>query len=738
MKPHQPLNTLHLTPAFSEKRQYNHLFFPLTMFISAALLFTMQPMAAKVLLPVFGGTPAVWTICMLFFQTLLVSGYTYAWRLSRLKSAISWRIIHLFIYLVSLCYLPIHLTPMLTGNEPTLIILKTLFIQMGLPILIISSSAPLLQYAFSLTNHEKSPDPYYLYVASNVGSLFALLGYPWIIERFIDTNEQFQLWNKIYVLYLILVFVLLITMRFNPLVVRRPSLTVKLATRDIASWIGLSFIPCSLMLGVTFYISTDIASTPLFWVVPLALYLLSFILTFSEKPLINQSWLIRNTPIAIVFIIINFIFGINIIPAWQTISFNLIGFFMVALLGHSKLFEMRPPAENLTSFYLCLGIGGMMGGVFNGLIAPQLFSRAYEYPIAILLALSCLPVTKQARQWLTPVVVLCLLSLAMLLRHFQWMQPLLKYHVLEVLALIFIMIRPGSKSCHLFAMGMLFAFLFLPQFNSTHIIAQHRNFYGIKRIFSQNNTHYLVSQSTLHGFQIQTGPEKTNGAIAYYAPVAPIIQLMEKRFHPLNATILGLGAGTLLCQFQESSHVHFVEIDEQVIQMATNSNLFTNLHDCKAAAQITQQDGRLAMTQLPDQSSQLLILDAFSSDAIPVHLLTIEAFSLYQKKLAHNGLIVVNVSNRYLNIVPVIIAAAHRLNLIMLYQNDPGNRRLGQLPSKWVLLTSNENLAFRILQLKGWTFVTEQKSILWTDHYSNIIPLININPILSQWAKHQY
>ena len=717
------LTTSSIIPDITKSHHVTRLLFPLTMFMSAALLFVMQPIAAKVLLPVFGGTPAVWTVCMLFFQTMLLLGYAYAWCLSRFERSIAWRAIHLLMCLVSLSALPLHLTPVLLTTDPAFLILKTLLYQLGLPILIVSSSAPLLQYAFSRTLSEKAPDPYFLYVASNVGSLLALLSYPWLIERTIGISEQFYYWNIIYIAYISLIATLIITVRYLPNSIIS-SISARSTLQLKATWIGLSFIPCSMMLGVTFYISTDIAATPLFWVIPLALYLLSFIITFAAKPWIQHNWVIRNTPLAFVFLIICFMFGANRLPAGPLIVVNLICFFMIALLCHGNLVQKRPIAQHLTSFYLCLATGGLLAGVFNGLVAPRFFSHAYEYPLIVLLATLCCPHPKQARPWITPILVLILLAISVTTRHINWLQSAHNFYLIEIAALTIIMVRPGNKICQWTSLVMLFAVICLPWFSPDNTIYQQRNFYGIKRVFSQNNTHYLMSQSTLHGFQVQSGPEETNGNIAYYGPISSVVHILQSHFEPLHATILGLGAGTLLCQFNPNDDVHLIEIDEQVIQIASRPDLFTNLHKCPAKAQIIHQDGRLAVKNFPNASNNLLIMDAFSSDAIPVHLLTLEAFELYQKKLTRGGAILINISNRHLNVLPIITAAAHQLDFIMLHQRDMGNTQLGQFPSQWVLLTKSGRLANEVMHASNWHFVTNQASILWTDDYSNIVPLL--------------
>ena len=279
--------------------------FPLCLFLSASLLFIIQPMVAKVLLPRYGGTPAIWTVCMLFFQALLLVAYSYAWVLSRFKGSRWWRVTHLLVCLLSVSFLPLAFVPVSGDGAPELQILMDLFLQLGLPLLVIGASAPLLQYAYSQTTGKGASDPYFLYVASNVGSLLALLSYPWLVERFSGVNQQFYGWNAIYLVYLGLMLYLLLTVRYKSKA-QSVSRAVKTTWLVRVIWVSYSFIPCSLMLGVTFYISTDVAATPLFWVLPLALYLLSFILTFASQPILSHTWVIRNILIFLVFPILGF------------------------------------------------------------------------------------------------------------------------------------------------------------------------------------------------------------------------------------------------------------------------------------------------------------------------------------------------------------------------------------------------------------------------------------------------
>ncbi len=704
--------------------------FPVCLFLSASLLFIIQPMVAKVLLPIYGGTPAVWTVCMLFFQLLLLIAYSYAWVLSRLRGVHRWRVVHLCVCLFSLCVLPLALIPSGGDGIPEIEILGCLLLQLGLPLMVVGASAPLLQYAFSQTRGTRAADPYFLYVASNSGSLLALLGYPWIVERFSGVREQFYGWNAIYLVYLGVVSYLLFSVRYE-LIAEPLSKAIKIPWMQRLSWVFLSFIPCSLMLGVTFYICTDVAATPLFWVLPLTLYLLSFVLTFASKPIIPHAWVVKNTLVVLVFPILGFILGANQLHALQLIGAHLLGFFMLALLCHGELVRSRPPAHQLTTFYFCLSLGGVLAGLFNGLVAPRLFTHADEYPLVLLLALLCIPMTKKrsitapsTRHWTIPVSVFVLLLCHYFLPENTWGQWLQAQHVLEILALALIMIWPGSVYRLFFCMAMLFIFIFMPWFKPTQILSQQRNFYGVKQVFSQKGAHVLLSQSTVHGFQVELDKHPVDGARAYYGAVFPVVQQLQAVYQPLHAMVLGLGTGLMACQFREQDKLTMVEIDEQVIDIAKNNRLFTYLRDCPPQTSLIKDDGLLAVARAADASYELLVMDAFNSDAIPVHLLTLEAFALYKQKITSDGVILVNISNRHLRVLPVLTGAARELDLIVLQKSQPANNRLGQFPAEWALLTTNERLASYLLGKLGWRFVADAETQLWTNDYSNLIPLL--------------
>lgn len=696
--------------------------FSSSLFASAVLLFVIQPMVAKMLLPVYGGTPAVWTVCMLFFQFLLLIAYGYAWVVSHFCDR-HWRFVHAGLVIAAWFFLPLNFIPVHAAAAPDLGILRDLTSQLGLPLLVIAASAPLLQFAYSQSRGKQAHDPYFLYAASNIGSLSALLCYPWFIERWIGLKQQFGVWNDLFAVYcLLLAVILCLPYRRLTFKDRHQSVSIPWQTKGL--WIGYSFIPCSLMLGVTFYISTDIAATPLFWVIPLALYLLSFVITFAKKPLISQDWLIRNSLFFIIFPVIGFIFGANLLSAWQLIAFHLACFMMFALLCHGELVRLRPPANRLTSFYFCLALGGVLAGFFNGLLAPRLFNGAYEYPITFALATLCIPFAVSKRFTWMPFILVFVLTANHFLSAYPWYAWVRTNRVVEIGVLVVIILN-GKEKINLFAsLAVLFLFLFSPWFKMLPALDLQRNFYGVKQVTFMSGVYALLSQNTVHGFQSPGGLSVSSGSMAYYAPVQPVLKALQEKQPALQTFLVGLGTGMLTCQFRASDSVDIIDIDAQVIDIARDTRFFTYLRDCPPHMSLSEGDGRQILGQRQDRRADLVIIDAFSSDAIPTHLLTQEAFLLYQRKLHQQGIILVNISNRHVRLLPVLNGIGRSLDLMVLHTVYPGDAKTGKFPSEWVLLTANEPLARSLMNREGWRFVTENESILWTDNYSNIVSLL--------------
>jgi len=546
--------------------------FPVSLFLSAVLLFSIQPMVAKALLPVYGGTPAVWTVCMLFFQLVLLVSYGYVWLLSFFNKPVVWRLLHCLLIILSLTAFPLLFHPFAMDDHPEWTIIRNLLIQLGLPLFVVGASAPLLQFAYSQTKGKGASDPYFLYAASNLGSLLSLLLYPWVIERFIGLTHQFHLWSIGYVVYLFILFLVFFVVQYQPLERKIKEFEVW-PWRQMLYWTLLSFVPCSLMLGVTLYITTDVAATPLFWVLPLALYLLTFVITFNAKPLISHGWVVRNSLFFLVFTVVGFILGINHVRAWQLILCNLLSFFLLALLCHGELFQRRPKPQLLTLFYFCLALGGVLAGIFNGILAPHWFNRVYEYPVAIVLSLLVLPLSKGTRGWWVPLLVLVLLLIQYWLPDIHWPRGISSFEIAALSALALLVVCQQSKVSMFLSMSILFVFIFSPYFQTDNILAQERSFYGVKRIVQKDGAHLLMSQSTLHGFQLVGEKKPLSGLSSYYGGTKSVVEALQQEYNSVSATIIGLGTGTMICQFRESDQVKVIEIDQQMIDIAKKSTV---------------------------------------------------------------------------------------------------------------------------------------------------------------------
>lgn len=699
--------------------------FSFTLFLSAFLLFAIQPMVGKILLPAYGGTPAVWTLSMLFFQILLLLAYAYAWCLGRFHHSWHWRLIHLVVIALAFTAYPLDFVAVNTDSRPELSLLFSLFRQLGLPLLILACSAPLLQYAFSLTRFKRAADPYFLYVASNLGSLLALLSYPFFIERYIGLKGQFEDWNLIYMVYLLGLGLVFFAVTYQKKQDDHQETKAEIIDLSrILLWLTYSFIPCSLMMGLTFYLSTDIAPTPLFWVLPLALYLLSFIISFARRPLIPQAWVQGKALIFIFFPIAGFIIGAALLSSLELIAIHLICFFMIALLCHGKLISLRPQPSHLTFFYFCLALGGVLAGLFNGIIAPYIFNGAYEYPLVFALTVFCVKLPNSLRLGFMPLIVLLLLFLDYLLQNQSWGLWIGEMHILPFLALIFAFIWPKNRLTIFISVIILLVYSMSTWFKPAELIVQQRNFYGVKQVLSMFGSRVLLHQNTIHGFQLQGEHTTGKGNFAYYGPVLPVVERLQTKSPMLHAGIIGLGTGMMACQFRAVDELVMIDIDPQVLTIASRPDLFSYLKDCPPKSRLIEGDGRLALIKEPNASMDFLMIDAFSSDAIPMHLLTVEALAIYLNKLKAGGILMANISNRHLDLLPVLTAGGRQFDQLVLHKRQQMNSALGQFASEWVLLTTNESMAFELMNKDGWRFVAGENSLLWSDDYSNLIPLI--------------
>ncbi|TAK98772.1 MAG: hypothetical protein EPO07_11580 [Verrucomicrobia bacterium] len=728
--------------------------FSLTLFASALLLFWVQPMVAKMLLPLLGGTPTVWNTCMVFFQAMLLAGYGYAhWLTTRLP--VKWQArLHVALLLATLAALPIGLSTKAMqsapwNSNPFVWLLGTLLVLVALPFFTVSASGPLLQSWFSRTRHSSARDPYFLYAASNVGSLLGLLGYPVLVEPSFRLAEQTRLWTGIYGLLVVLfIACAALVWRTQSVGAATPGETTASATpaenagpltwRRRWRWILWAFIPSSLMLGVTTYLTTDIASVPLLWVIPLGIYLLTFILVFSQQRWLRPAWLVRAVPIAAVALVFMMLTDTTD-PAWLVIVLHLVFFFLAAMAVHGRLADDRPASAQLTEFYFCMSVGGVLGGIFNALLSPVIFNRVAEYPLVIVLACLVAPAigvssAKASPVWRSATMALGVgaltAMLAVLLRHGGLEQRL---RVTIVFGVPVVLCYFLSKQSWRFALA-LGCVMLASRFDTAvhgHTLRAGRNFFGSLRITldPEGRFYRLYHGTTVHGIQSVT-PELRDEPLSYYYRSGACGQVMEmigSNSAARNIAVIGLGAGTMVAYAQPRQHWSFYEIDPAVIEYAQDTNYFTYLQrNTNATVTFKLGDARLRLREAEPAAYDLLVCDAFGSDVPPLHLLNREAMELYLSKLSPDGVLLFHISGRYLDFRPVIgnLAAHFHLTALSRLNATTQNEylRKGMFNSQWVALARRPEQLSALATDARWQPLPPKPDMrLWTDDYSNIL-----------------
>jgi hypothetical protein len=741
--------------------------FALTLFVSAALLFWVQPMIAKMILPLLGGTPAVWNTCMVFFQAVLLAGYAYAHATTAWLGVRRQVVLHLALLCSPFLVLPVGLAagwvpP--SDHNPIPWLLALLAVSVGLPFFVLSASAPLLQTWFAGTGHRSAGDPYFLYAASNLGSMLALLGYPLVLEPFLSLKpdrwlSQNWLWTAGYALLVALMAGCALAVWLAPRGVKRKEgggaaqapgelsgpITLLPPPRALARlrWVALAFVPSSLLLGVTTYITTDIAPVPLLWVIPLALYLLSFILVFARRPLLPPTWAARALPMAVLGTAFTFFF--EAVPK-VGLPLHLLTFFLAALVCHGELARDRPPPRYLTGFYLCISVGGVLGGLANALVAPLVFDRIAEYPLALVLLCLLRPAGRPADSggWrsrcldvglplalggavaaglvlglpaagLKPVpVTITLASLPLLLACYAFKDRPLRF----ALGVAVLLLTAGLS-------GRLY----------DPVLYRERTFFGALRVTHdlEGNCHQFAHGSTLHGKQ-SLDPERRREPLTYYyrtGPVGRVFKAFQRSPASPSVAVVGLGAGSLACYAKADEEWTFFEIDPAVERIARDPRFFTFLQDCRAGdLDVLLGDARLRLQEAPARHYGLIVLDAFSSDSIPVHLLTREALRLYLDKLADGGILAIHASNLYLDLRPVLGELARDAHLACRVCDDTAiseeDARRGKTASRWVVMARRDEDLGSLASDPRWQSLSgDTGGAVWTDDFSNIATLLS-------------
>jgi SAM-dependent methyltransferase len=732
--------------------------FALTIFTSAALVFLVEPMIAKLILPKLGGSPAVWNTSMVFFQAALLAGYAYAHLIQRVKSLHVQVGVHLGLLLVAALVLPLRVTGLL-GDPPTGLpipwLLGVLTLSIGAPFAVLSATAPLLQawYARVRAGKPDAENPYVLYAASNLGSFVSLLAYPAVVEPLLHLSTQRALWTGAYFVFIALIAALgLITWRAradNP----APSLapTAEVPWREKLIWVLLAAAPSSLMLGVTLHLSVDIASAPFLWVIPLAIYLLTFVLAFQRKPLIPLRYTLFTQAIAAALCLafapfnsLNWVFMFIL---------NIGAFFITALMCHQTLAARRPPPDRLTEFYLWLSVGGVVGGVFNALIAPMIFSLVREYPIVMVLAVLARPWNMsrmKEREWvwlgaaLGSAIAVALLY-AVLRNHSNmldgvqdgWIMALYVAFALLGLAVMgAFMIRDRAP---LFCLALAALWISAQgvavqdtagQFTWLH---SERSFFGVLRTERFLNRNYkgdvmlMFNGTTLHGAQAKN-PQWLCHPMLYYAPTTPIGQtllMMQKRAPSQAIGVVGLGSGAIAAYKRPADSLTYFEIDPKVLHFAFDPKWFSYTTKCASGlAPVVMGDARLSLAKQPAGKFDVLIVDAFSSDSVPTHLLTEEALRSYLRVMKPGGVVLLHLSNRNLDITTSSEATIRAIGapvLHQLYFESSAAALYWEASTDAVIFAKSPDALKDFAADHRWETPPPTTTKPWTDDYTNLI-----------------
>jgi spermidine synthase len=730
----------------------------ITLFVSAFLLFCCEPMIGKMVLPILGGAASVWTTCVLFFQAMLLAGYVYTHFLGKLQRLRDQMLIHVSLMLLALAFMPIRMGAV-TGRPseaPVSWLLWHLILVVGVPFAVISATAPLLQNWLGKTPIAVGRDPYFLYAASNAGSLLALLAYPVLVEPRYGVSGQSRLWLDGYGVLLVLVAVC-------GILLWRESRFAKPADAAIDEtgpapdwrlrrrWLAAAFIPSALMLAVTNHISLNIGSVPFLWVAPLAVYLLTFIMAFARRLRLPTTIIssISTVVLLLLFPIAAVAVPVSANAVWKLMGCHIAILFFGALLCHSALADRRPSPKYLTEYYFVLALGGVLGGIFAAIVAPAVFSTTIEYPLLVA-TLAFFREPRSAKpdgRWFHYAAVLgfaafvglCLYGIIgwakIDITQFSIAWEDLKTRdnmsiALAELALVLgaLMLRKHVRS---FALAfasfvMIYAVVLPKQFESASRLFVARDFFGVKKVLYSldENMRKLVHGDTMHGLE-SLDVTLAGQPLSYYHPTGPIGDVMELISHRTNqhVGVVGLGTGTMAAYGGRSRRITFFDVDPQVAGIA--HDFFTYIRRCADNCNVVIGDGRLAIAAQPDAEFDVIILDAFNSDSIPAHLVSREAVRMYMTKLKPGGVLLFHVSNRYLNVEKLATIVSMDEGLPVFVRHDDDESPRGKAASDYVAAVRSAEDLDNIPNKDSWEEPERPTDIKsWTDDYSNMMSVI--------------
>lgn len=710
--------------------------FTLSILLSAGLLFFIQPLLARMVTPLIGGGPSAWVMAAMFFQTIMIAGYLYAHILTRLPRIRHQIGIHLLLWLTSSTTIPLAIDPEWVFDPMTAPQLQTLTLYamtVGLPFFFLSANAPLIQTWYSRTRGPSADDPYFLYGASNVGSLIALLGFPLVIEPVFGVSAMAMGWSISFIIMGALLFVSAFwTTRSHPdAKTVAPIINKDSDLGQLVRWGMMAFVPSGLMVAVTTKITMDFGSLPMLWIIPLALYLLTYVLGFRLKPFISDDLMSALYPAAIGVmgvLTMTSAFGIMTITSVVTI---LACFSIIGLHLHRSLYLTRPDTSRLTVFYLTLSIGGAAGGIFNGIVGPMLMDGPYELPVLIMAAAAAgylahaheKLVSKHALSILLVLCIFLLVSADHIAGDLYHGSTIMLVIAFSAMFLVLEKTRTAgfigiSLSC--------LAFISYDSRNDL-LIEQTRNFFGVHKVINEKGLRVYSNGSTIHGAQLVSDLDSDRPRpILYYHQDGPLGEIAKSdAWSGRKVGLVGLGIGSMLAYRETGQPVDIFEIDPAVVQLASNPDYFGFMESYGSGAKVHLGDARLVLEQKQDSDYGMLLIDAYSSDSIPIHLSTLEAMDIFMRHVGQNGVLTFHISNRYYDLTRPLSAAAQALGLRTYekrYIPDASVTGIGRTQvHAVVVLRPGQEPGFLD---NGWSLVTPNPSDIWTDNHANPLRIL--------------
>jgi hypothetical protein len=720
--------------------------FAATLFLSSFLMFTIEPMVARQMLPVLGGSPMVWNGCVVFFQAVLLAGYGSAHVMTRGVPAPVRLLAYATLAVLPLVFLRLGVDPSSAARateSPLSWLLAALLTSVGPSFLVLAVSASMVQATFASSRHESARDPYFLYAASNAGSLTALMAYPTVVEPLLGLSRQADVWTLAYAVFVLLVLVCAVVARFalratnadeTPVAAAVAESEATITWRQRVRWCVLAAVPSSLMLGVTTALTTDIAPVPLLWVAPLALYLVTFIVAFGggrDRAVVLAN---RLLPAMLLAMAVSQMLRMQL-QIGGALVVHLLPFLASAMFCHGLLSKERPGARHLTEFYFWLALGGMAGGLFNTLAAPLLFSRIVEYPLTLAAVLFLrVEDPNTARhpldRWL-PLAAILIVGTILFAPAGVGRSPVM-VAVVATCAVLALRRRGRPFTLAAVAAAFLLASPWVKASGGAELHAE-RTFFGTYKVILDRagGTRLLSHGTTLHGRQFVDAARRGEPLTYYHrtGPLGRTMAALPQLQQPGEIAAIGLGVGTLATYAKPGQQWTFFEIDPAVERMARDDRYFTYLKDCGSRCQVVLGDARLSLLARPDARYRLIVLDAFSSDAIPMHLMTREAMALYLSRLDEHGVMAFHVSNRHLDLGPVVgrLAASHGLAAMPLKDDRSPRWPREKTPSFWVMVARSTDDLSPVLGGKDWAPPpVEAGTPLWTDDFSNVFDVISL------------